>query len=264
LLKIGVLTGGDGRDDVSQQLSPLGAIEWCERVDALVDRATEGGLDAVVTGLQDEVGRSIAPTLVDLAARRPKLPVIVYARVNRDTIEKLLAVFALGLRMECVVRPFARIEPVLRHMLSPSHRPGVAPLLLHHFMPHVPMALRVFIALTILVGPARRGVEEVARWSGVSSRTIERRLRHAGWPAAHVVLRSFSALDAVWLMTEYGWSARRVQLVRAFPHPSSVTRLLARYAGSRPATLSEDGGFAAALERVTGVLLTRSTRQRSL
>jgi hypothetical protein len=121
----------------------------------------------------------------------------------------------------------------------------------------VPTALRVFVALAILAAPARRGVEEVARWSGVSLRTIERRLRHARWPAARVVLQSFTALDVVWLMTEYRWSARRVQQVRAFSHPSGVTRLLATYAGTRPATLFEDGGFAAALEHVRGVLAPR-------
>jgi hypothetical protein len=159
--------------------------------------------------------------------------------------------------MECVVRPFARLEPVLRHVVSPAFRPGVAPLLLHHFMPHVPAYLRVFIALAILVAPMRRGVEEVALWSGVSSRTIERWLHRAGWPAAHVVLQSFIALDAVWMMTEYGWTAERVRQVRALPHASSVTRLLAKYAGSRPAWLCEDGGFGAALTYVTEALLPR-------
>lgn len=257
MLRIGVLMGGGSRDDVSWQLAPLGAIVWCERADALVAYAVDGALDAVVTDLEDEAGRSIASTLVDLAAHRPKLPIVVHMGVDVAAIGKLLAVYAVGLQMECVVRPFAGLEPVLRQMLSPEYRPGVAPLLLHHFIPRVPEALRVFIALAILLAPARRGVEEVARWSDVSPRTLERRLRRAGWPAARVVLHSFAALDAAWMMTEYGWSARRVQLVRSFSHASSVTRLLARYAGSLPSTLREDGGFAAALEHVTGALLGR-------
>jgi hypothetical protein len=58
----------------------------------------------------------------------------------------------------------------------------------------------------------------------------------------------------VWLITEYGWSARLVQLERGLPHGSSVTRLLSRYCGTRPATLREDGGFPAALEHVERVL----------
>jgi hypothetical protein len=257
LLRIGVLAGATNRAELSQQVSPLGAIDWYERPEALVGRAVEGGFDAVVTDLQDRSGASVAPVIVDLAAYRPTLPVVVYTRVNRATLDQLLGVCALGLRLECAARPFARLAPVLQHMRSPSYRPGVAPLLLHHFMPHVPPTLCVFMALAILSASARHSVDELARWSGVSERTIERRLQQAGWPAAHVALRSFMALDAVWLMTEYGWAARRVQLMRGFPHASSVTRLLARYAGTRPVTLLRDGGFPAALEHVTRVLMSR-------
>jgi hypothetical protein len=255
MLRIGVLTGGGGRDDVSRQLSPVGAVEWFERADALAACAAEGALDAVVTGLRDARGRAVTPMLVQLAADQPTLPVVLHTRINHGALMELLSVFALGLRIECVVRPFGRLEPVLRHMLSPVYRPGVAPLLLHHFLSHVPSVVVVFVALAILTASTRRSVEELAFWSGVTPRTIERRLRGADMASARVIMQSFAALDAVWLMTEYGWSARRVQQVRAFPHASSVTRLLASYAGTRPSTLAEDGGFAAALEHVTRVLL---------
>jgi hypothetical protein len=259
LLRIGALIG-DGRDEVSKQLSPVGTIDWFERPEALVGRATEGVLDAIVTDLQDRDGRSIAPTIVGLAAYRPTLPVLLYARIDRAAIDALLAVFALGLRMECAVRPFVRLAPVLRYMLSPAYRPGVAPLLFHHLMPHVPAALTTFVVLAMLSAPARRGVEELATWTGSSIRTLERHLHDARWPTARVVMKSFTALDAVWLMTEYRWSARRVHVARAFPHPSAVTRLLATYAATTPATLIEDGGFDAALAHVTRVLVAHTRR----
>jgi hypothetical protein len=230
-------------------------VEWFDRAAELAACAAAGAVDAVVTGLRGEAGRSVAPMLVELAASRPTLPIVLHARINRTTLPELLAVFTLGLRMECAVRPFARLGPMLRDMLAPVYRPGAAPLLLHHFMNRVDEPVAVFVALAILSAPARRGVEELSVWSGVTSRTIERRLRRAGMPTARVVAQSFAALDAVWLMTEYGWSARRVQQVRAFSHPSGVTRLLASYAGTRPSTLVEDGGFAAALEGVTRTLL---------
>lgn len=257
MLTIGVLAPGGIRADVTEQLASLGNLEWLDGTDALVERAGGGALDAVVTELTDNRGRSISATLVDLVAARPSLPILLHTRIDRSAIDHLMAVFTLGTRMECAVRPFARQAPMLREMLSPMYRPGVAPLLLHHFMPLVPASLHSFVAVAILVAPQPRGVEEVARWSGVSPRTIERRLRRAGWPAARVVLQSFTALDAVWLMTEYGWSARRVQQVRRFSHPSGVTRLLGAYVGSRPSTLAEDGGLSAALEHVAEVLAGR-------
>jgi hypothetical protein len=259
---IGVLAGAGGRDDVSRQLAPLGVVAWYERAEALVERARAGAVDAVVTGFDDASGRSVAPTIVALAACCAALPIIVHGRVDGATLHKLLAAFVPGLRMHCAVQPFQRLAPALRHVLSPAFRPSVTPVLLQRFVPRAPAALRVFVALAALVASTRRGVEEIAGWNGVSSRTIERRLHRERWPAAHVVLQSFVALDAVWLMTEYGWSARHVREVRGFPHESSVTRLLTRYAGVRPATLREEGGFEAALAHVERVLLVREVDQR--
>ena len=255
MLRFGVLMNGGGRDEITRQLAPLGAIEWFERADALIDRATAGAFDVVLSGVHEKHGRSVAPTIVELAAHRPSLPVILHMRPTRAALDALQAVFAPGLRLECAIRPFARLSEIVGHVLSASYRPGVAPLLLQHILPRTPESITLFIAFGILVARERRTVEELSAWSGVSARTIDRRLRRAGWASAHVVLHSFTALDAVWLMSEYGWSARRVQLVRGFPHPSSVTRLLATYAGTRPSTLAEDGGFGAALDHVMRRLL---------
>jgi hypothetical protein len=258
VLAIAGLHGHGNRADVSRQLASLGTLEWHDHATDLIARAASGGLDAVVTELDDERGRSIASTLVELATCCPALPVVIYDQVNSATLPKLLAASTPGLRTTFVVRPYERLGAALQRAVSPSWRPGVTPVLLQRFVPPAPASVSVFLALAVLAAPVRRGMEEVAGWSGVSARTIERRLLRAHWPTARVILHSLSALDAVWLMSEYGWSARRVQLVRAFPHPSSITRLL-RYCGTAPATFREDGGFPAALEHVARVLSTHET-----
>ena len=253
-MRIAILAGAGSRHELTRQLTPLGDVTWCDRAESLVAEVRGGGVGAVVMGLSDERRRSVAPLVVDMADHQPSLPVVISTRIDRVAMQGLLAVLTLGLRMECAVRPFARLERVVRYMLAENYRPGVAPLLLHHFMPHVPPALAVFVALAILEAPARRSITELAAWSRSSVRTIERHLRREHWPLAHVVAHSFSALDAIWLMTEYGWSARLVTEVRGFSHPSGVTRLLSTYAGTKPATLIDDGGFPAALDHVSRVL----------
>lgn len=255
MLRIGVLTGAGDHDDVTRQLGPLGAVEWFDCADALVRRATAGVVDVVVTGSRDEAGRSVAPVVVELAARRPSLPVVLHTKLDLRTLDELLALFAPGMRMECVIRPFAPLAPTLRCVLSPTYRPGVGPLLLQHFVARAPVPLALFLAIGALSAPHRRSVGEVASWTRLSSRTIDRHLRRHGWAPARVVLQAFSALDVVWLMTEYGWSARLVQQVRQFTHPSAVTRLLGSYAGTLPSTVIADGGFPAALEHVTRRLM---------
>ena len=255
-----LVPGGSARDDVARELTGVATIDWARDAAALVQRVAAGGVDAVVAGVEDERGASLAPTVAALAAEAPAVPVVVHAPMNGAALRKLLAVLTPGLRMACAVQPHERLEPVVRRVLSPDYRPPAGPVLLQHFVPLAPTRLRVFVALAAVAPPARRGVAAVAAWAGVSTRTIERRLARAGWPPARTVVQSFAALDAVWLMAEYGWSARRVQQVRRLPHESSVTRLLSRYCGSRPATLREDGGFSAALEHVTRALTTATRR----
>lgn len=260
LTTIAVLGDAAHRDETIRCIAPLGPVRWCDRADEILKRAGEGGVDAIVTGFEDETGRSIAPMLVAIAARDPRLPIVIHDRVTGGTLHKLLSVFTAGLRMTCAVQPHEDLGTVLERVLGPSFVPAVAPVLLQHFVGRAPAGLRLFVALAALASSSRRGVAEVAHWSGVTSRTIERRLKRAHWPAAHVVLQSFVALDVVWLMSQYGWSARHVQKVRGFSHPSAVTRLLARYSGVHPMTLREEGGFATAFEHVVEVLSARADR----
>ena len=242
------------RDEMTHRIAPLGGVVWCDRAAEIVERASAGGVGAIVTGFDDESGRSIAPTIVAVAARHPRLPVVLHDQVTGGTLHKLLSVFTPGLRMTCAVRPHEDLEQAIERALAPWFVPAVAPVLLQHFVGRAPAGLRLFVALAALASSSRRGVAEVAHWSSVTCRTVERRLERARWPAAHVVLRSFVALDVVWLMSQYGWSARHVQEVRGLSHPSAVTRLLARYGGVHPMTLREEGGFATAFEHVMEVL----------
>ena len=243
---------------MSRRIAPLGVVAWCDHANEILERASGSGVGAIVTGFDDESGHSIAPILVAIAARHPRLPVIIHDQVTGGTLHKLLSVFTPGLRMMCVVRPHEDLERALERALGPWLVPAVAPVLLQHFVGRAPAGLRLFVALAALASSSRRGVAEVARWSSVTCRTVERRLERARWPAAHVVLRSFVALDVVWLMSQYGWSARHVQQVRGLSHPSAVTRLLARYGGVHPVTLREEGGFATAFEHVADVLSRRA------
>lgn len=258
MLTIGGLLAHGQRDEIARELAALGTIAWFEQADALVAQAMMGDLDAVIVELLDDAGHSIAPVLVALAATRSTLPIIIRDQVNSGTLGPLLAVCAAGLQMEFAVRPYEPLVPLLSRMRGETYRPGVAPVLLQHFMPHTPPSLRVFVALAAITTPARRSVRELAGWSGVSARTIERRLLGAHWPPARVILQSFNALDAVWLMSEYGWPAQLVVKARAFPHASGVTRLLRHYCGMLPSTLRESGGFAMALQHVKRTILSKT------
>jgi AraC-like DNA-binding protein len=243
------------REAVSRELAAVGVVEWCNGADALIERIRSPSVDAAIVELTDESGRSIAPTIAAIAAARARLPIIVHDQVTRVTVPQVLAIWTAGLPIELAVRHHQPLVPLLHRMMADTFRPGVAPILLRRFVPRAPPALRVFATLAASAAPLRLSVRDIAAWAGVSSRTIDRRLARATWPPARVVLQSFSALDAVWLMTEYNWTAQRVLRVRRFSHASSVSRLLFHYCGVLPSALRESGGFSASLSYVMDVVL---------
>jgi hypothetical protein len=252
---IAVLVGRSGRSRVAGQLGSVGSVQFAAEPDAVLARASAGEIQAIVAELRDAGGRSIAPFVVALTARAPDVPLVIYDRADRARMEALRAVLAPGVGMEFVVRPFEPLAGMVRQSIEARLPPSVAPVLLQHVVPRAPPSLRVFLSLAALKAPTGRGIDELAHWSGVSPRTIERRLLRAGWATAQVILQSFRALDVVWLMTEYRWSAHRVQRVRDYPHASAITRLTQRYTRVNPAALREGGDFGAALETVIDGLM---------
>jgi hypothetical protein len=246
-----VLVGRSGQSHVSHQLGSVASVQFSADADAVLTRASAGQIHAIVAELHDAAGRPITPFVVSLTARAPAVPLVIYDRADRDRMETLRTMLAPGIGVEFVVRPFEPLAPVMHRALGARLPPTVAPVLLHHVVSRAPPSLRVFLSLAALKAPTRRGVRHLALWSGMSPRTVERRLSRAGWATAQVILQSFRALDVIWLMAEYHWSARRVKEVRGFAHASVITRLTQRYGGGvTPATLRESGGFTAALDAV--------------
>jgi hypothetical protein len=241
---IGALVGeGSIRDEITRQLAPVGDIEFCASAAVAVEAAAAGRIDLLLTALCDDRGDPIARAIPALSVRAPRVPVLVYDQITRSTVGLLRATLVPGLRMDCVVRPFEPLAPIVRQMLAATLPPLVAPILIQRLVPLAPLSLGPFVTIAALKAPSRRGLDQLARWSGVTPRTIERRLVRARWAPEHVLLQACRALDVLWLMTEYGWSVKRVQHARGLSFASAITRLTQRYAGATPRDVREGIDF---------------------
>lgn len=236
------------QDSVTRQLARVADVEFMNSASALVESVFERPIGAVITELNDESGRSVAPLIVELVARAPSLPIVLYDVLNRPAIDRLGEILVPGLRIEFVLRDREPLGTTVRRALSSKLPPTVAPILLERFLPLAPPSLHVFLAVAALKAPSGRGLEHLAQWSGITRRTLSRRLASAGWQPPSVVLQTFRALDAVWLMTVGRRSARRVRELRGLGGPSAVGRLMRRYLGLAPLELRDAGGFEAALD----------------
>jgi hypothetical protein len=251
-----VLRGGDDRSVIGEQLAYAAVLRYFESMDAVSEAMAGERIDVVVTD-SDSLRAGIAGW-----RRRGgeggvgRVPVVVYDRADRLTIDALPALMVPGLRIEFVVRPAEPLLPALRRVMAGGQPSSAVPVILRRLLPLAPAPLRVFLAIAVLKATSGRGVDQLARWSRVSPRTVERRLVRSGWATARVVLQTVRALDAVWLMSEHGWPARRIQRLRHFAHASSITRLMQRYLGGlTPAGVREGAAFETVLEYACDALV---------
>jgi hypothetical protein len=250
-----VLHGSDDRSAIGEQLAYVAVLRYLDSMDAVGDAMVGGPIDVVVTDA-DALRAGIAGWR-QRAARGElgRVPVVVYDRADRLTTDALPALMVPGLQIEFVVRPAEPLLPALRRMMAGGQPSSPVPLILRRLLPLAPSPLRVFLAIAVLKATSGRGVYQLARWSRVSPRTVERRLVRSGWATPRVVLQTVRALDAVWLMSEHGWPARRIQRLRQFAHASSITRLMQRYLGGlTPAGVREGAAFASALDYACNAL----------
>jgi hypothetical protein len=251
-----VLRESDDRSVIGEQLAYAAVLRYLDSMDAVGEPMTGGPIDVVVTDA-DSLRAGIAGWRRSGAdGELAQVPVVVYDRADRLTIDALPALMVPGLRIEFVVRPAEPLPPALRRAMAGGQPSSAAPVILRRLLPLAPSPLRVFLAIAVLKATSGRGVDQLARWTQVSPRTVQRRLVRSGWATARVVLQTVRALDTVWLMSEHGWPARRIQRLRHFAHASSITRLMQRYLGGlTPTAVRERAAFETALEYACNALV---------
>jgi hypothetical protein len=252
---VGVVMRGSGdRSVIGEQLAYVAVLRYFDSIDGLGEAMAGGPIDVVVT----DADTLRAGMHAWRAGGLSRLPVVVYDRADRLTVDALPVLLVPGVRVGFVVRPAEPLLPAVRRVMAGGWPTSAVPLILRRLMPMAPPPLRVFLAISVLKATSGRGVEQLARWSRISPRTAERRLKRAGWATARVVLQTVRALDAVWLMSEHGWPARRIQRLRQFAHSSSITRLMQRYLGGlTPARVREGAGFESTLDYACAAVVRR-------
>jgi hypothetical protein len=251
-----VLRRGGDRSVIGEQLAYVAVLRYLDSMDAVGEAMAGGPIDVVVTDADALCAGIAGWRQRGAGSGMGQVPVVVYDRADRLTTDALPALMVPGLRIEFVVRPAEPLLPALRRVMADGQPSSAVPVILRRLLPLAPSSLRVFLAIAVLKATSGRGVDQLARWSRVSPRTVERRLARSGWAPARVVLQTVRALDALWLMSEHGWPVRRIQRLRQFAHASAITRLMQRYLGGlTPAGVREGAEFEAALEYACNALV---------
>ena len=126
----------------------------------------------------------------------------------------------------------------------------------------LPDSAWVVLAGAVIAGRRRTSVSELSRLCGISSDTVENRLRASGAPPPRCVLGRTMALHVAWCCGVLGWPLKRAAWEAGFSNSATLSNYILRHAGVRPTELSRLGGFSGLLESFLDVRQSETTPRR--
>jgi AraC-like DNA-binding protein len=247
--------------DVSRQLAPTtNQLRIVRTSSALVAAAQAQQVHVAIIELHDEMGTPVRHLVERLTRSAQPIPVIIYDDPSSWRVDALREILSEQLPIAFVARTCDALAEAVTIALDPLAKPPMWHVLFPRLLERPAPGVESFIILAALKAPQERRLSELSRRSGLTLRTIQRRLRRAGWASPRTIVQSVRALDAAWLMSEWRYSAGQVQDFRRFSHPSEITRLLQRHAGTTPAQIRAGAGFRSALDTVLNRLQHRRPR----
>ena len=246
------------QEEIARQVAPLGSVQFLPTAAALIEAVGLHAIDIAITELRDEQGHSIKGLLEALATRPKPFPVILYDRLSPWRVEALRAIVRHQHIVDFVVRSTESLTSAVRVALRQSERRSVSTLLFPQLLDQAPLILNPFLLMAVMKAPHEWSVDRLARFTGSTLRTVQRYLARAGWAPTRAIVGSVRALDAVWLMSEYGLSTRQVLYARGFSHSTNIRRLTARYAGITPAQIRAGASIDPVIAAVVDRMMHRS------
>lgn len=233
---------------VEADLDAIATVRHCATGDELLDLILAGQVNAVVGGLLDRAGASVAPLIAKAHRQYPDLRMVIDVPATPAAFQQLPAVLWAG-ASEVSIGGYDRLRDTIETVLAPDWQPGAGRSLLETVPPMVPDSLKAFAIACALKGSPRLTVERVAAWVRTSPRTIRSHLRRAGLSSPLAFVRYCSAAHATCLLYPQRLHPDRVVERMRFGTRRALRDLIEHYSGDETEVVPERWAYAALLLR---------------
>ena len=171
-----MLTGLGLQELARKQIDPATTVRFCATGESLVELATAGAVDAVISDVRDSGGASVMPAFAVIRRRAPHLPLILHCLPTPEALRDIPSIIAVTTGLTVVFRHCEDLGLALHSVLRASRVPGAGETLARHVVPLVPGPFRSFLLVSALKASPGLKVKTAAGWSGLQRRTLERAL----------------------------------------------------------------------------------------
>jgi AraC-like DNA-binding protein len=235
------------------------AVEFADTASEIIDRITNGRVDAVIVGLHNERGESLAPAAQSIRHRFPFVTVVFYLSLVGADVREALELASSITPSAVIIRDIDDVTSILTQVVLGTRESGAA----SHIVALVNRVAAPGLndTLSFMARHTARPltVADVAQYSGVSRRTLFNRFRRAGLPTVARCIHWLRILHAIARLDSPHVTVEQVADQLEFASSSTLRHLIKRLTSMTASEIRSAGGFWYLLHHAESVLKNAST-----
>jgi AraC-like DNA-binding protein len=225
-------------------------VRFANDASEIIDLIAHGEVAAVVVGLHSERRENIAPAAQSIQRRFPSLAVLFYFSLDGGDVREALALAATVTPHAVILRGVDDVSLTITQAIVGTRQAGATQQIGVMLNRIAPPGLGDILAFISRHAVRPLHVADVARYAGVSRRTLFNRFRQSGLPTVARTIHWLRLLHAAARFEVPDVTVEQVADELGFPSSSTLRHLLKRLTAMSASDIREAGGFGYLLQRV--------------
>ena len=229
-------------------------VQFGDTASEIIQHITNGRVDAVIVGLHNERGESLAPAAQSIRRRFPFVTVLFYLSLVGADVREALTLASTISPSAVIIRGIDDLPITIMQAVLSAREAGATSQILALFERKSTPGLTDTLSFMARHSARALHVADVAHYAGVSRRTLFNRFRRAGLPTVARCIHWLRILHAAARLDAPGVTVEQVADQLGFPSSSTLRHLLKRLTGMTASAIRQAGGLSYLLNRAESVL----------
>jgi AraC-like DNA-binding protein len=235
-------------------LAPVGRVHTVDRLAALAGATRSTPPTAVISELFDADGRRTLPVLEEIARRVPEVGIVIYVVPTVRALHELVRVGEHLPNGWVAIRGVDDILGAIRAALERARSARAVRVILDVTLPLVPPLFHPLVRYCAHAAVGPIALPAAIRASGLSRRTLYKRLREHGLPSLERLIQWHRVLHAAWRLDTYALPLKRVAADLGFHSAAALRKAYRSCLGHSPGEVGRRGAMSYLLARYATAL----------
>lgn len=240
---VALVVGHGVRVRIQNATQGAAAVTFCDTMRELRSTVGGGSVSVILTQLSDAEGVRTLPVVQEIVRQHPMVTLLIYAALSPADIRDAITLVGVARRAGIVLRGVDDVGLALRSAIEQAQAHSVEAQIERVLMRYIPPSLARFAEYCAREARRHLTVEEAAEAARMPRRTLERRLKQAGLPTAHLLIVWCRLLHAGWALAALDKPIKRIVRDMQFSSAQTLYYIFKHYTGWTPTVVRTTEGL---------------------